>query len=408
MKFRHAQLDNGLTIVAEVRESAASMAAGFFVRAGSRDETPANSGVSHFLEHMTFKGTRRRTALDVNREFDELGANYNAFTSEENTVYYGAVLPEFQSALLELLCDILRPALREEDFEIEKNVILDEIARYEDMPRYRVYEKLMAEHFGAHPLGGSVLGTIESVGALRADDMRAYFRQRYSPGNVTLVGVGRVDFDTMVETVAALCADWQPCDVGRDVSPPAAATGRRVYTDANVVRQQVALASPAPAGQSSQRYAAMLAATLLGDVTGSRLFYALVDPAIAEEASSVYDALDGTGVFLTFLAADPDRAAEALRIARREMRRFQQAGPTEPEMTAAKNKIASGATLKGEVPMGRLTAVGYDWVYRQEYVPLADQIETLFAVTAGDVLDVVRQHDLTEATLVALGPLESL
>ena len=112
MEFRHAQLDNGLTIVAEVNAQAASMAAGFFVRTGSRDESAGLGGVSHFLEHMVFKGTARRSALDVNREFDEIGADYNAFTSQEATMFYGAVLPAFQGRLLELLCDLMRPALR--------------------------------------------------------------------------------------------------------------------------------------------------------------------------------------------------------------------------------------------------------------------------------------------------------
>ena len=141
MEFLHTKLDNGLTIIAESNSSSASMAAGFFVRTGSRDESKELSGVSHFLEHMVFKGTDRRTAIDVNLEFDRMGAEYNACTSEENTVYYGAVLPEFQDPLVELLADLMRPALRMEDFEMERNVILEEIALYEDQPRFRVYEK---------------------------------------------------------------------------------------------------------------------------------------------------------------------------------------------------------------------------------------------------------------------------
>jgi predicted Zn-dependent peptidase len=152
----------------------------------------------------------------------------------------------------------------------------------------------------------------------------------------------------------------------------------------------------------------MLAATLLGDVTGSRLYYALVDPALADEATMAYDSLDGTGAFMTFLSCDSDQSARVVEIARREMARFQADGPAEAELLAAKNKIASGATLKGEVPMGRLTAVGYDWVYRHEYVPLAEQIETLFAVTAEQVVEVTRKYDLGKTMLVALGPLEKL
>ena len=408
MEFKHAELANGLTIIVEANPSAASMAAGFFVRTGSRDEAPEVAGVSHFLEHMMFKGTQRRTTFDVNREFDDMGATYNAFTSEENTVYYAAVLSEYQTRVLDLLCDVLRPSLRREDFDVEKNVILDEIARYEDTPSYRVYEKLMAEHFAGHPLGNSVLGTAESIGALGLEQMQAYFERRYSPLNVTAVGVGKVEFDSFVEKVSQMCLHWKPFQAARETLPAPLLRTQRVIPDPKVTREHVGLMSPAPAGQDGARYAAQLVSAILGDVTGSRLFYALIDPAIADEAHMAYDLLDGAGAFVTFLSADADRAAEAVRIARAEFRKFLDEGPTDAEMRAAKNKIATGATLKGELPMGRLAAVGFDWVYRREYVPLADQIRTLFAVTAGEVLEVARRYDLTATTMLALGPLDEL
>ncbi|MEO6907360.1 MAG: pitrilysin family protein, partial [Abditibacteriaceae bacterium] len=142
MNYYQHQLNNGLTIVGEHDADARSLAMGYFVRTGSRDETPGINGVSHFLEHMMFKGTANRTPDDVNREFDEMGARYNAFTSEENTVYYGSVLPQFQEKLQALLSDMMRPALREEDFNMEKNVILEEIAMYWDRPQFRVFEQL--------------------------------------------------------------------------------------------------------------------------------------------------------------------------------------------------------------------------------------------------------------------------
>src|SRR5918911_515763 len=165
MRYDHLTLDNGLNIVGEYNEGAQSMAVGYFVRTGSRDETPAISGCSHFLEHMMFKGSDRRSADDVNREFDEIGAQYNASTSEENTVYYGAVLPEFQSRVVDLLTDMMRPALRQEDFEVEKKVILEEIALYKDRPQFTVYDEARTTFYGGHPLGNSVLGSEESIGA---------------------------------------------------------------------------------------------------------------------------------------------------------------------------------------------------------------------------------------------------
>ena len=408
MEFKNTTLSNGLTVIAEVNPSAKSMAGGFFAKTGSRDETDEIAGVSHFLEHMMFKGTDRRNALEVNLEFDELGASYNAFTSEENTVYYAGVLPEFQTAMLDLLGDLLRPALRQEDFDMEKEVILDEIARYEDQPTFKMYEHLMASHFQGHPLARNVLGAPDSITALKRDDMQQYFDRRYSPGNVTLVGVGNIDWDAFSAKADEMCSHWKPFDADRTLAPCAGAGGRTAITDPKINREQIGMMSPAPAAQDESRFAAQLLSTIVGDHTGSRLYYALVDPAIADEANTAYDMLDGTGGFLTFISTDPQRGAEALDIALGVFRKVMDGGFSELELQAAKNKIASAATLKGELPMGRLTAVGFDWVYRKEYMPLAQQIEKLFSVTADEVMVVAREFDLTKVTVLALGPLEGI
>jgi len=408
MEFKHTEISNGLKVIAEVNPAAASMAVGFFARTGSRDETPEVAGVSHFLEHMMFKGTERRSPFDINREFDEMGALYNAFTSEENTVYFAGVLPEFQTKALDLLADMLRPSLREDDFQTEKQVILEEIALYQDQPQYRLYEKLMAAHFGEHALGQSVLGTPESIQALKRDDMAAYFERRYSPGNVTLVGVGCLDWDTFVAQSEQACAHWVAFEAPRDTPDTAGTRKATIVRDEKLLQQHIGMMSPAPSAQAESRYAAHVLATTLGDVTGSRLFYALVEPGLAEEASCMYEPFDGTGALLTFICTDPARAAEALRIARAEYAKFVAEGPAEAELVAAKNKIASAATLKGELPMGRLTAVGSDWVYRQDYRPLPEHIEKILAVTGEAVLALARRDNPAGATLLALGPNESV
>jgi len=408
LSFKHTTLDNGLKIIAEITPTAATLAAGFFARTGSRDETPEVAGVSHFLEHMMFKGTERRSAFDVNLEFDRLGASYNAFTSEENTVYYAAVLPEFQDATLDLLGDMLRPSLRQDDFDIEKNVIIDEIARYEDLPSFRCYEKAMAAHFAGHPLGNSILGTPESIQALKREQMLAYFDRRYSPTNVTVVGVGQIDFDAFVAKVEAMCGHWTPYDAPRDTAPAPANTGRIVVADPKVNREHIALMSPAPTCQHADRYAAQLAAAIMGDETGSRLYYALVEPALADEAHMSYDPMDHAGAFLSFISTEPERAGEVLDVVNDVCKTFRDEGPTDAELLAAKNKTATSATMKGELPMGRLTSVGFEWVYRNEYVPLADDINAMFAVTTDDIRRVINDYDMTAATVLALGPLETL
>ncbi|HMB96111.1 MAG TPA: pitrilysin family protein, partial [Tepidisphaeraceae bacterium] len=169
LTFHHHQLKNGLDIIAEINPDSHSFAAGFFVKTGSRDESANINGVSHFLEHMMFKGSTKYTWEDVNRIFDEIGARYNAFTTQELTAYYANVLPEFSERAIEHLSHLLRPAIRNEDFTTEKKVILEEIAMYLDDPGHRLWEKLMATHFGNHPLSQSILGPASSIQNLHRD-----------------------------------------------------------------------------------------------------------------------------------------------------------------------------------------------------------------------------------------------
>ena len=164
----------------------------------SRQEAATRSaelaGVSHFLEHMTFKGTPERDALAVNRDFDRVGAKHNAQTSEEDTFYHVTCLPEYLPPAFDVLADILRPTLRGDDFETEKKVIIEEIRMYLDNPMSVAYEAAKTAHFGKHPLGNSILGTVESITSLRVDQMREYFANRYSPANMVLgfAGKGRL------------------------------------------------------------------------------------------------------------------------------------------------------------------------------------------------------------------------
>ena len=157
---------------------------------------------------MVFKGTPRRTALDVNRDFDRIGAHYNAFTSEENTVFYAAILPEYIPQAVDILADILRPSLRVDDFEMEKNVIIEEIGMYEDQPTFSAYDQARKLHFGEHRLGNSVLGSTASVKALTRDQMQAYFTRRYVAPNIHVVAAGNFDWTEFVKLVDKACSHW--------------------------------------------------------------------------------------------------------------------------------------------------------------------------------------------------------
>jgi len=408
LKFRERILSNGLEIVAECNDDAYSTAVAFFVKTGARDETDAVAGVSHFLEHMMFKGTARRSADDVNREFDEMGAHYNAFTNEENTVYYAAILPEHQNAVVDLLGDILRPALREEDFDTEKKVILEEIQMYEDQPPFGADDKARAIHFGPHPLGRTVLGTPQSVGNLPVSAMLDYFRRRYSPTNVTLVAAGRIDFDQLVASADRQCGGWDPVSTQRIIQTYTAHDGFHLLHKETATQQYLLQMSPGPAAEDADRYAVKLLATVLGDDSGSRLYWELVDPGLAETVSLGHCEYHGAGVMMTYMSCEPEQTGDNLSRIVDVYRKAETGGITAAELEQAKNKIRSRIVLSSERPRGRLFALGTDWVYRREYRPTEADLAAVAGVTMDDLMAVLAKYPLSRATTVTIGPLAEL
>jgi predicted Zn-dependent peptidase len=408
MNFDRTQLANGLTLLGERNPGAKSMATGYFVRTGARDETPEVSGVSHFLEHMMFKGSDRRTGEDVNREFDEMGARYNAFTSEENTVYYGAVLPEFQPRVLDLLSDLMRPVLRGEDFDMEKNVILEEIARYQDRPSFTVMDVAREVYFAGHPLGNSVLGTTESIQSLARDQMADYFQRRYAANNLSLVLSGNYDWDAAVAQISELTGTWNSADADRELVEPRPQFPVRVITNEKFNRAHLEFVAPGIAAQSPDRFAAEIVAEVLGAGEGSRLFWALVDPGLAEAARLGHSEEDGAGAFMAYVSCDPERAQEVVDKVREVLATATRDGLRPEEVERARRKLASAIVLQGETPFGRLLQVGFDWQYRREMVPIGHTIDQYLAVTTEAANALLARGLLNQLALVALGPIREL
>ncbi|HEX4132801.1 MAG TPA: pitrilysin family protein [Pirellulales bacterium] len=408
MQFREHTLANGLEIVAECNDDARSTALGFFVQTGARDETSDVAGVSHFLEHMVFKGTPSRSADDVNRHFDEMGAHYNAFTSEESTVYYAAVLPEYQTSAVELLSDILRPSLRESDFDTEKQVILEEIKMYEDQPPFGADDRVRALHFGRHPLGHSVLGTRETVGGLPVEKMREYFRHRYSPANIALVGAGKIDFDAFIRAAERCCGAWEHAPARRAIERPTGHASFECLQKESATQEYVIQLADGPSATDTDRFAAKLLATILGDDSGSRLYWELVDPGLAESASLGHHDYHGAGLLITYLSCAPDEAQANLQRVLDLYRKAEAAGVTAEELDQAKNKINSRVVLSSERPRGRLFNVGGNWTYRHEHRTVADDLAAIDAVTLADIRAVLAKYPLSTSTTIAVGPLAAI
>lgn len=408
MQFRETTLANGLEVVAEVNPQAHASAYGFFVKTGARDENDAIWGVSHYLEHMAFKGTAKRSAADVNRELDELGAHSNAFTSEELTCYYASVLAEYQPSVVELLADMLRPALRQDDFDVEKNVILEEIAKYDDQPPFGAYERCMATHFQKHPLWRSVLGTAASVSALTRDQMLDYFERRYSAGNIVLAAAGKVDFDSLVESANRHCGSWKQFPAPRAAERAAPHKSFDVMCRESSAQEYVVQMSNGPASEDEDRFAARLLATIFGDDSGSRLFWEMVDTGDAEYcAMSAYE-YQGTGLLMTYLSCEPQGIEKNLETLERLQKELHASGVTEEELDRAKNKVCAHVILSSERSSNRLFSVGGHWTSRREYRTVAQVVQSYRSVTRSDISKMLERYPLSEASTVCVGPLKSV
>jgi predicted Zn-dependent peptidase len=385
VEFKSEKLDNGLEVIAEINSEAFSSSIGYFVKTGSRDETPAMAGVSHFLEHMLFKGTARRTAADVNRELDDLGSQSNAYTSEEQTVYYVTVLPEFQEQAVDLLSDMMRPALREEDFETERQVILEEIAMYDDQPPYGAMERIMEEFFGDHPLARRVLGTQETVRGLATEDMRAYHAARYAPNNLCLVGAGKVDFDALVAQARALTGHWTPRPIERVLSAPSPKRHQTRMEHPSAVLQYTIEYAQGPSKQDPKRFATRLLTTVLGDETGSRLFWALVDSGRADSAALFTQEFQDCGLLGGYLACAPEDTQDNWKVFQQIIQEAARQKVTAEELTLAKNKTCSSLALNAERPSSRLFTVGNAWTLRHTYENIQQAINHYKRVTLNEV-----------------------
>jgi predicted Zn-dependent peptidase len=403
--FKQHLAPNGLRIIAEVDPDAASAAAGFFVKTGARDEDPALMGVSHFLEHMMFKGTAEISADDLNRRFDEIGARNNAFTTAEMTCFYAHVLPERLPEASELLSKMMRPALRQDDFDREKGVILEEIAMYKDEPFWVLFEHVMERHYGAHRLGHRVLGTEGTIKAMGSEGMRGYFEDRYSADNTIVALAGRLDFEAAAEEISGLCASWRPTRVGRDSTRPRAGAGEFTVRQENVTRAYMLGMAPGPAADDDRRYAAALLAQVLGAPDNSRLHWSLIETGLAEQAQAGFDPHDGTGDFYAFAVGDPARADEIWATVLREVDGLV-SSITEDDLVRLRSKLATAVTIGGERPADRMQRIGRTWTYLSRYRTLEEELDRINRVTLDEMGEVARAFPLKPVTTGRLLPPE--
>jgi predicted Zn-dependent peptidase len=249
-----------------------------------------------------------------------------------------------------------------------------------------------------------VLGTEESIDGLAAEQMRGYFAKRYAPNNMVLACAGNFDWDQIRSIAADSCGKWREEVVERNLEHFAGSKQAERVEQANLSREHICLMSESVSAQDPSRFAASLLGTIVGDDVGSRFFWELVDKALAEAASMLYGAMDGTGTFYSYIRCSSDKVAKVLDIVRGVFDDIEKNGVTEGELRTAKNKILSALVIKNELPMGRLLDLGFNWTYLEQYRTIEDDVEAIKAVTVGDVNALIKQLNPGDFTQLSIGP----
>lgn len=405
--FREHRTPSGLRVLVETNPDALSAAAGFFVAAGSRNETPEIEGVSHFLEHMCFKATKRRDALAVSRSLDELGSRANAYTSWDRTVYFAQVLPEHLRAVIDLLAEMIDPALSDEDFATEKNVILEEIEMYNDRPEFLLFEALMAERFRGHALSGRILGTRDSIAKLDAAAMRAYHRAYYHSANLVLAVAGRCEAEEIFRWADDLPAMGDGAGSPASSPPPTVHLGTaRIHRPQDQLVHTVLAWSGPTYADIRASYAAGILGIVLGDAEGSRLAWALTHPGIAESVGAGILPFRDTGLLYVSWSATPERVAEVESIFASELARLVAEPPGGEELERARTKFAARTILGSESSLNRMRGLGTEAVQGLPYLSLEDELALILSIEPGEVVAVAAGLAVPPENCASIGPLE--
>jgi predicted Zn-dependent peptidase len=397
-------LDNGLRLVIERMPELRSAAAGFLVDTGARDETAPMAGVSHFLEHMMFKGTAKRGWREITIDFDRMGSHYNAYTSEDRTMYYGWVRSADVGRQMELLADMVRPALPQEEFDMEKNVVLEEIAMSKDHLAHVAFDFLQEKVFAGHPLAWPVLGYEQTVRDMTREQMWEYFESRYVPDNMMLVVAGNVDPQEIIGTTEALCGSWPASKTGARRLPPRIHSGVDVLQVDRFKQQIVALSFPAVSACDPRAETAAAAATILGG-DNSRFFWNIVQTGVAPRAGAYHMDFTDCGLMILYGAGQPENVEKLLEAMRAEADRICSEPVLAHEVERVKNKRRTLLAVEAEAPYHRLSQLMDDMQYRGAPRSVEQMLAEVDAVSAETIREDLQEYPINvEGHLISVGP----
>lgn len=400
-------LENGITVITEPMEAVRSVTVGVSCAVGSRDETPAEAGMAHFMEHMMFKGTPTRSAAQISESFDRLGAELNAFTTKEYTCYYARLLDQHTEDAVDLFSDMLGNSLFAEDACLsEREVVIEEIARYEDQPDEQVVEIFDSTLMPAHPLGLPVIGTRETVGAFDHAMAAGFHAGHYTTGNVVVAAAGALEHDRIVAMVRdrfALPEGQRSQRVhATPVTEPRLKVLRKDTEQAHICWGVAGLTARDP-----DRFSAAVLDAVLGSGMSSRLFQEIREKrGLAYAVYSYQLQYQDAGEFIVYAGTRPDNAVEVIGLIRDEIAKVTESGITADELDRVRESLKGQMILALESTHSRMTRLGKAEVTDGELLSLDEIVERIDAVTAEGVHEMAKRLFDGNHSLAVIGPFD--
>jgi predicted Zn-dependent peptidase len=405
-RFRRIVLPSGLTVIGEHVESVRSVSIGVWVRVGARFEPPAEAGMSHFLEHMVFKGTHTRDAYELALSLESVGGHLDAFTGREVTCFDARALDEHLDLAVEVLADlVLNPRLDPADVEKEKKVVLDEIHTYEDTPDERIHDLFADVVWAGHPLGNRILGTRESVEAFTPEEVQSYHARRYGTSNLLVAIAGKFDWERFLDQVSLRFGKVLP---GVPPEPNGVEPNGRdvIHHVKDLAQQYLCIGARGLPSQHPDRHALIVLSTLLGGGMSSRLFQRVREQeGLAYSVYTYADFYRDAGIFCAGMNVQPEHGRRAVALTLEEFERVIREGVPAPELLSAKAQLKGSLLLGLESTSNRMHRIARNELYEGRFVPLDELVQRVDRVRSEDVQRVASELiSRDRLSLVALGP----
>jgi predicted Zn-dependent peptidase len=404
--FRKKEMKNGLVVVSEVMPHLRSASLGIWIQCGSRSETIEHTGISHFIEHLLFKGTKTRSTIEIAEAIDSIGGQLNAFTEKEYVGYYAKVMDEHLPFAFELMSDIvLNPAFPIQEIERERNVIFEEINMVEDSPQELIMDLHMEDCWKEHPLGRPISGTKKSVARIVRKDVRKFFADNYTARNMIVAVAGNIRHEQVYRLAERCFSDIEPGVPGNPVLPPSIHAGCNIRHKAHLEQTHICLGTISPPMASEDRYKAHLLNGILGGGMSSRLFQNIREKrGLVYSIYSMLNLYRDAGSLVVYAGAAPERTEEVVALTLKEFKKLRERLVSSQELKRAKEYIKGSIMLGLESSSSRMTNLAQQLIYHGRLSKLEEILSAVERVTAHEIRRLAnRTFDPSYFTLTALG-----